>query len=121
MDTESLDIAPRNPRHETAATARLKMDVQWQSASAGGACDAQLVDLSRCGFQLRVPVSLQPQVTIAAHLQDETGGLQLDLSGQICWCREDGHGHWLVGCQSDRELDWETMGELFLNEILVMD
>ena len=121
MATDSFDIAPRNPRHETAATARLKMEVEWGSAASRSSCEAQLVDLSRCGFQLRVPVSQPVHETVSARLQDEACGMQLDLSGRICWCREDGNGHWLIGCQSDRELDWETMGELFLNEILVMD
>jgi hypothetical protein len=116
-----LDFEARSPRHETTGTARLAVEVKCRSASPAEPREAQLIDLSRGGFQLLVPIQLVQHETISARIRDEKSGLQFDLSGHVRWQRQTTDGKWLVGCQADQELDWETMGELFLNEILVLD
>jgi hypothetical protein len=122
MLSDPLDFSPRHPRHETTGTARLRVEVRQGGSPAAEPVDAQLVDLSRSGFQLRTSVPLSLGETISARLRDEDSGLQLVLVGVARWQRpaDDGAG-WFLGCQCEQELDWAIMGELFLNDVLVMD
>jgi hypothetical protein len=122
MSSDPLDFFPRHPRHETTGTARLRVSVRQGGSAAAEPIDAKLVDLSRHGFKLRTPVSLSLGETITARLTDEDSGLQLDLKGIARWQRpDDNETGWFVGCQCEQELEWAVMGELFLNDLLVMD
>jgi hypothetical protein len=122
MISDPIDFSPRHPRHETTGTARLRVEVRQGDSAAAETVDAQLVDLSRNGFQLLTAVSLTLGEMATAHLSDEQSGLSLELEGIARWQRptDDGTG-WFVGCQCEQEIDWAIMGELFLNDVLVMD
>lgn len=83
--------------------------------------DADLVDLSRDGFRLRAAVPLEIGESFFMDLFEEASALHLNLPGVVRWRLEDSDGRWLLGCQSQREIDWETLGELFLNKVLLTD
>jgi hypothetical protein len=79
---------------------------------------AQLLDCSRVEIRLLVATPLQPQERIRVRLRDESSGLQLDVAGAIAAQRKEPPDGWSVTCRFDHELDWETLGELFLCGIL---
>jgi hypothetical protein len=121
MPSDFAAFRARQPRHETRNPNRLQVDIQRTSHSPSGSCQAQLVDLSRQGLQLRVPTPLELHENVFIRILDEDSGFSISVSGVVRWQKPADDGHHFAGCQFERELDWETMGELFLNEILVMD
>jgi hypothetical protein len=78
----------------------------------------QLVDCSRAVVQFRVTDSLADGERVVVRLRHEASGLQLDMAGTVDWQRPEPSGERLVGCRFAEELDWETLGELFLCGIL---
>jgi hypothetical protein len=120
MATDFLAYEARAPRHEAVAAAQLNIEVQCESTPTEP-LPAELVDLSRDGFQLCLPSRVAADELVIAHVRDANSSLQLHLTGQVRWQRKSDDGRWFVGFQSLQELDWETMGELFLNEILALE
>jgi hypothetical protein len=80
-----------------------------------------LLDLSRNGFQVKVPVPLNTQSPLNLRFRMEGSQMDLMLPGTIRWQRPASDGTWLAGCQTDRPIDWETLGELFLRGVLSTD
>jgi hypothetical protein len=120
----TLDFAAfeaRQPRHETTNPTRLKVEIRRESALPSEPLQAQLVDLSRQGLQLRIPTALDLHENVSIRIRDEHAGFSISLSGVVRWQKPADDGHYLVGGRFEQELDWETMGELFLNDILAMD
>jgi len=58
---------------------------------------------------------------IAIRLRQDASQPLLTASGTVRWVSPDEQGGWLVGCLLDRPLDWETLGELFLEGVLSTD
>jgi hypothetical protein len=87
-------------------------------ASAPASIEVGLLDLSRDGARFRSSVPLAEAEAITVRIDDERSGLRLTRSGTVRWTRPDGGGTWSVGCRFSRPLEWETLGELFLNEVL---
>ncbi len=79
---------------------------------------AQLLDCTREELRLLLAVPLELRERIRVRLRDESSGLQLDVAGSITAQREKAPDGWSVTCRFDHELDWETLGELFLCGIL---
>ena len=104
----------RKPRH---AASGIEVEVGDPPASV----KAELVNLSRDGFQLRLPLPLNKSDPITMRLCEPASGLCLTLSGVVRWRCAEQSGTWLLGCQSDRRVDLETMGEMFLSGVLVAD
>jgi hypothetical protein len=80
--------------------------------------NAQLIDCSRDEIQVLVSHSLDRGERVRVRLRDESSGLQLDVVGNVSAQREAPPSGWSVTCRFDHELDWETLGELFLCGIL---
>jgi hypothetical protein len=83
----------------------------------------QLIDFARNGARLRIAGA--PERTCPAKgeavvlgIRSPRPGLDICLPGTIRWQQAEGPGQWLVGCEFDAEVSLETLGELFLNEIL---
>ena len=79
---------------------------------------AQLLDCTREELRLLLAVPLDLRECIRVRLRDESSGLQLDVSGAITARSDQTPDGWSVTCRFDHELDWETLGELFLCGIL---
>ena len=79
---------------------------------------AQLLDCTREELRLLLTVPLELRECIRVRLRDESSGLQLDVAGAITARRDETPDGWSVTCRFDHELDWETLGELFLCGIL---
>jgi hypothetical protein len=117
MPANFCQFVARKPRHEVA-TAGLPVAITRVGPRPPACFQADLLDLSREGFRLRSGVELAVGESFALELRDEKSGLALTLSGTVRWQQPQPEQIWLLGCQSQQQLDWETLGELFLNEIL---
>ena len=93
--------------------------MERSGAETTPAIEAQLVDLSREGFRLRVPSPLEDRAPITVRIRTHDG-MDLTLAGTVRWQRAEDDA-WLVGCVADRPTDWETLGELFLHNVLNTD
>jgi hypothetical protein len=79
------------------------------------------MDLSREGFRLRVAQPLEIGEALWLDLFEETSGFSLTLPATVRWRLEEPDGRWLLGCRSKRQLEWETLGELFLSKVLLAE
>ena len=118
MPSDFSQYVPRRPRYGAAAARGVPVTVTRTGPRPPACFQADLLDLSREGFRLRSGVPLAVGETFSLELRDEKFGLALRLSGTVRWQQQEPEEIWLLGCQSPQELDWETLGELFLNEIL---
>jgi hypothetical protein len=112
------DYTARAPRHpSTGATVEVRRSPGGSTDSIG----AELVNLSREGFQLRLPLALDEQEMLVMRICDQDRGVDLMFPAIVRWQRGETNGNWLAGCQTSWQLDLETLGQLFLSEILVAD
>ncbi len=109
------------PRGESSGAKRLRVEVRRGPGRTPGVIEAELVDLSRGGIGLRVAASLAVSESITVRLEDEASKLKLTRSATVRWARRDAEGKWAIGCRFDEQMDWEILGELFLNEILAAE
>jgi hypothetical protein len=79
---------------------------------------AQLLDCTREELRLLVAAPLELRERVRVRLRDVSSGLQLDVAGSITSRSDATPDGWSVTCRFDHELDWETLGELFLCGIL---
>lgn len=119
MSNNLTDLIARRPRHE--ATAEIAAEVTRSSGTARPAIHGAVVDISRDGFCLETSSPLEIGESVVVRLQDADADLDLALSATVRWRRHDDDGTWLIGCQTPEPLDWETLGELFLRELLVAE
>lgn len=120
MPSEKWAQLPRRPRYEASGTQTLVVEIERSPDCQPSVAAVELQDLSRSGFQLRLPVPLANEEHICLRLRIETSGFTLTLPATVRWSRaaEDA---WKAGCQSDQPLEWESLGELFLSEVLLRD
>jgi hypothetical protein len=118
VSTEFWKQVPRRPRYQANAAETIRAEVD---RSGGDAIEARLHNLSRTGFQLQVPVALMIGEAVRLQLHIEGRGLVLSLPSTVQWQRPAGDDTWLAGCQCEQPVDWESLGELFLNGILSQD
>jgi len=111
----------RKPRHRAAGSDGLRVEICRIATETAALVRAELVDLSREGLQLHTTMSLPDGEPIIVHIVDKPACIDLTMSAAVRWCRSEQEGRWLIGCQSDGPLPWETLGELFLGEILATD
>ena len=112
------DFIAREPRHPSTG---ILVEFRRAPGGRGDRCSAELVNLSREGFQLRLPTALNDDETIVMTITYPDDDVDAMFPAQVRWQREDPEGGWLVGCKTTWQLDLETLGELFLSEILALD
>ena len=120
MPDDCSNYSARSPRHQATGTAALEVEVE-RSSGDNPIVGGELVDLSRNGFRLRttIPLAVNESVTVRfCHAESE---LDLALPSTVRWQRPEVGEKWLVGFETERQVDWETLGELFLNDILHVD
>jgi hypothetical protein len=82
--------------------------------------DAELLDLSRHGLRIGTPLPLYQEEAIKVHIEHDPSGVRLALPAVVRWQR-GADDVWSAGCQFDEPLAFETLGELFLNDILAVE
>ncbi len=118
MGKRTEEYIARRPRHQAGDVAPLRVEVERGPGSVPGSIEVELVDLSRTGVRLRSPVPLAEAEAITVRLHDDQSPPRLTRSGTVRWARPDRGDTWSIGCQFSQSVDWETLGELFLNEFL---
>jgi len=111
-------FVPRSPRHSSTGVV---VEVRRSPGGTTSAISAELINLSREGFQLRLSSRLEKEETVVMSIRAPERDVDVMFPATVRWCREESAECWLVGCQTSWQLDLETLGELFLNEILVQD
>jgi hypothetical protein len=120
MASEQWELTPRKPRYPSTGRKAVRAEIERSPGRTPGVVSADLQDLSRNGFQVRTPIPLQSGEAIRVRIEIEQPALSLTVPGTVRWQRAD-EGAWVAGCLSDRPIDWESLGELFLNDILDTD
>ncbi len=111
---------PRKPRHDAAETVDLPIQVERTSKKKSqSVVEGTLVNISRDGIGLRTagPLTLQEAVTVRCHIEEpdrEKPNRDFVLPCIVQWQRREKPRQWLIGCRSTDDVDWETLGELFL-------
>ena len=118
MAFDQPDFVARRPRYDAAEEQAAEVTVRRLAVETADRVEAELVNISRDGFQIQTSVPLAAKEVIVLELRHPQSGLEFSLPGTICWQAPQDDSTWLHGCQSARPLDWETLGELFLNKIL---
>jgi hypothetical protein len=72
--------------------------------------DAQLIDMSNSGLQLRLATCLKFDESMAVHIL--AGDLQFDLAATVKWIREADEQSWSIGCHIKPELSEEALNRL---------
>ncbi len=111
------DFIARDPRHPSTG---IRVEVRRSPGGLADSVDAVLVNLSRDGFQLRLPIATEKHETIVMKITAPEQAVDVMFPADVRWCRED-DGNWLAGCRTSWQVNLETLGELFLSEILVAD
>jgi hypothetical protein len=114
MSEHTWSLAGRKPRHPTVEGQAVEA---WLER-ADSRLVAELADFSRNGAGLvtSAPAIDGERVTVRIRLTES--GLDLSLAGTVRWQREQPKGCWFVGCEFEEPVSLETLGELFLREIL---
>jgi PilZ domain len=112
------NFVARSPRHSSTG---VTVEVRRAPGSTATAIGAELINLSREGFQLRLPAALEEQEMVVMSICAPDHEVDVMFPATVRWLREEPNGNWLAGCQATWQLDLDTLGELFLNEILVVD
>lgn len=121
MESDYSQYVCRKPRHQALAAPGLRVQIERCSEHSSGVFEAELNNLSRNGFQLLTSLPLQVGESIIVRIHAQPSGVELALSAQVRWRTAEDAGRWVVGCQSSDQVDWETLGELFLNGVLATD
>lgn len=110
----------RLPRHPTLDQNEYSLLVECDADNKPQQFSAQLIDLSRNGAQLCCERQLEHGEPISLRLQIESSDLDVTLRGKVRWQHKEEDAY-SIGCQFDDEIDWETLGELFLSGVLSTD
>jgi hypothetical protein len=104
----------RQPRHLASGEPQLVCEVLRLDGRPWSAEPPQILDFSRGGCCLRWAIRLEKLEQIALRLRDDVSGLALEIPATVRWVRVDEEGGFTAGCQFERDVDYELLGELFL-------
>ena len=111
----------RLPRHTVSEEGRTQLQVLRQPGQKPQVFAAELVDLSRLGAQFICSTSLETDEAIVLQIILPSSSLDVRLPAKVRWERPESDGLLAIGCVLDDEMDWETLGEMFLNGVLSAD
>jgi Tfp pilus assembly protein PilZ len=108
----------RDPRYVIAEGQQTFVELRRDDDPAAPPISSLLVDMSRKGMQILADVSLEIGEKITVFLREPSAELEVQLSGKVQWQRGTDDQQFVIGCQFDEDVNWETLGELFLSGIL---
>jgi hypothetical protein len=120
MPAENRKLHGRRPRYPSTGRKVVHVQIERAAGQTPAAVHAELENLSRDGLQLRTSCALESKEAITVRIRVEETSIDLTVCGVVRWQRRDGDG-WLVGCRADQAIDWEPLGELFLDEVLATE
>ena len=111
----------RQPRHRASAAEGCEVRIERSPGKDPLVTSGRLIDLSRGGFSLRVLVPLEIGEPLTIQIRDDRLTSDITLAGVVQWCRRGEQAGWFLGCQATDLAEYETLGELFINDILSTD
>ena len=111
---EILTRVVRHPRHLVQDAEQVVIGIERAQQMAADDAEVEVLDFSRGGCRLRWRHALQKNEPIVLRVTDSSNGLSLEIAGTIRWSRSAGERTYEAGCQFDRELDYEHLGQLFI-------
>jgi hypothetical protein len=116
---KSLELFhPRGPRHLSAEGEQATVELRRLAEQPHPDHLARPADISRTGMHLVLSKTLAIGATAFVTLRDSRGDAVLAREGKVQWARVGTDQRWHVGVEFTTQLDWETLGELFLRNIL---
>ena len=121
MAPDNRQFVPRRPRHAVNTAADLRVEIERSAGRSPARFDVELIDLSRSGFGICSKVPLDTDESLTLLLCHPPSGLRLTLPAIVQWQTREADGSFYSGCRSAQQISWETLGELFLNQVLMME
>ena len=98
------------------SSCRVWLELTSRQPTAGR--EAELVDMSRHGLQVRLTGPLEVSEPVVVRIQDSGATMDVALQAKVRWQRPHGQNRWAVGCAFDEAVNYEVLGELFLRGFL---
>ncbi|MEQ8786256.1 MAG: PilZ domain-containing protein [Pirellulaceae bacterium] len=119
MADEFWNYVVRRPRHVGRRTEIVHVQLRRDEGRLPDVVEAELVDLSRGGLQLVVPTPLSKGEHVQVRISCGENSFDNDVAATVRWLRrtEDGAA-WHLGLRFKEELQFDLLGELFLNDAL---
>jgi hypothetical protein len=114
MSNDSSDRVGRRPRYPVIECQTADVWIE----QAGGRVAARLFDFSRHGVGLLTDEPVGENERVIVHIHHAKSGFDLSSAGAVRWERAVSEANWLIGLEFDEPVPLETLGELFLHEIL---
>jgi hypothetical protein len=108
----------RDPRYLAADEAEVDIRVVRCADESDAGVLAKLIDFSRRGMQFLTATQYDHGEPLYVHLRDGQSDFEVRLEGTVQWQRSAEGNAFSIGCQFQEEVDWATLGELFLCGIL---
>jgi hypothetical protein len=126
MAFDSWNYSGRKPRHQVSDPDAVTVRLSLAGAERAAGVTVELIDFARTGARLRTAdspgeVAFKEGDAVIVRLTSQKSRLDFDLPAVVRWQRAEGPGTWLLGCEFMEVVSLETLGELFLNQILSDD
>lgn len=123
MASDNWNYVGRKPRHQVADPGAVTVRLTRTGVEPPETTMVELLDFARNGVRLRLAerVGARPFVSgdaVLLQLASENSKIDFGRPATVRWQRAEGPGLWQLGCEFKDEVSLETLGELFLNEIL---
>ena len=105
-------IAPREPRYQLCDGQVASVVLQRAEGCDPRSVSAQLLDISRNGVKLSVPICLPFEEEVDMRIEIPDLALNLEISATVRWVRPAGDVTWLLGCVFNRELSDRGIAKL---------
>ena len=105
-------IAPREPRYQLRDGQVASVVLQRAKNCDPRSITAQLLDISRNGAKLSVPICLPFEEEVDMQIEISDLALSLDISARVRWVRPAGDAMWLLGCVFNRDLSDQGVAKL---------
>lgn len=123
MAFDSWNYSGRKPRHQVADPDAVTVRLSRAGAELAEGATVELIDFARTGARVRMAdapskVAFREGDAVIVRLTSQKTLLDFDLPAVVRWRRAEGPGICLLGCEFMEVVSLETLGELFLNQIL---
>ena len=121
MVSDYWGYVARKPRHAAEEGEAFEVCVERVPGSMPTVFSAHLTNLSRegLGFCANVPLEIDEWLTLK--IQAKLSDFRLVLPATVRWRKKDSDDTWIFGCKAERLIDWESLGEMFLQDALVAE
>ena len=118
MSNDPSNYTVRRPRYVATGKAAIVLSIVRAEERHPAVVTGELVDISRHGICIKAADPLEPDERLLIRLKEAAGGLERSFAARGLWRQQETDDSWLIGCALEGEVDWETLGELFLQQVI---